>query len=131
MPRVPKGEMSLTEIRNLARQHNKLSSIKDIDKATRVNLIKQINKLGYEINHAKKMIKKRKSTGMDRTKSKIKVGGGGERKPQKATIKRKARAELVKGAKPVMKVKKKPPAIPANVKGKKTKPDRSKLIAGY
>lgn len=95
MGRVKKGELLLSEIRNLARQHNKLSTIKGIDTATRANLLKQIEKLGYEVNHEKKMIKKRSSTPFERSKGKIKVSGAGERKPQKETRK-KAEKERIK-----------------------------------
>jgi hypothetical protein len=95
MPRNPKGELSLSEIRNLARQHNKLQTIKGIDSATRGNLIKQIHDLGYEINHEKKMIKKRKMTAFERsTKGKVKVSSAGERKPQKATLKKKEKERI-------------------------------------
>jgi hypothetical protein len=96
MPRVKKGELSLSEIRNLARQHNKLSTIKGIDTATRANLIKQIENLGYVVNHEKKMIKKRSSTAFERSKGKIKVGGGGERKPQKETLKKREKERIKK-----------------------------------
>ena len=96
MPRVPKGELSLSEIRNLARQHNKLSTIKGIDTATRANLIQQIENLGYVINHEKKMIKKKSSTAFERSKGKIKVGGGGERKPQKETLKKREKERIKK-----------------------------------
>ena len=96
MPRVPKGELSLSEIRNLARQHNKVSTIKGIDTATRANLIKQIEALGYEINHEKKMIKKKSSTAFERSKGKIKVGGEGERKPQKETLKKREKERIKK-----------------------------------
>ena len=96
MPRVPKGELSLNEIRNLARQHNKASTIKGIDTATRANLIKQIEALGYEVNHEKKMIKKKSSSAFERSKGKIKVGGGGERKPQKETLKKREKERIKK-----------------------------------
>tara|TARA_Y100001938_G_C7772385_1_gene273878 strand:+ start:13 stop:444 length:432 start_codon:yes stop_codon:yes gene_type:complete len=96
MPRVPKGELSLNEIRNLARQHNKLSTIKNIDTATRANLIQQIEEMGYVINHEKKMIKKKPSTPFERSKGKIQVGGGGERKPQKATLKKREKERIKK-----------------------------------
>ena len=35
MPRNPKGEMNVSEIRNLVRQHNKVSVIKNVDKKSR------------------------------------------------------------------------------------------------
>ena len=46
MPRVKAGEMSLNEIRNLARQHNKASTIKDVDKLARRALLGEIEKKG-------------------------------------------------------------------------------------
>ena len=109
MPRVPKGELSLSEIRNLARQHNKVSTIKGIDTATRANLIKQIENLGYVINHEKKMIKKKSSTPFERSKGKIQVGGKGERKPQKETLKKREKERIKKtGPEPPKSTGKKP-----------------------
>jgi len=47
MPRPPKGQLSLGEIRNMARQHNKVSAIKNIDglsrKALVINLISKFD----------------------------------------------------------------------------------------
>ena len=109
MPRNPKGELSLSEIRNLARQHNKLQTIKGIDSSTRANLIKQIENLGYVVNHEKKMIKKRSSTPFERSKGKIKVGDKGERKPQKETLKKQEKERIKKtGAEPPKSTGKKP-----------------------
>ena len=99
MPRNPKGELSLSEIRNLARQHNRLQTIKGIDTATRANLIKQISDLGYEINHEKKMIKKKKMDSVERAKTKLRVGTGGERKPNIVTRK-KVERERIKTTEP-------------------------------
>lgn len=119
MPRVAKGELSLGEIRNLVRQHNKLSVIKGVDSKSRSALIKEIADMGYKIDHENKKIV--------RGKMEITTGKEGEQKPQKRTL----RKALVKGGDaPVMTGKKKPPPIPPNVKGKKIKPDRSKLIQG-
>ena len=117
MPKVPRGELSLGEIRNLVRQHNKVSVIKGVDSKSRDALIKEISDMGYKIDHANKKIV--------RGKMELKTGKEGEQKPQKRTL----RKALVKGGDaPVMTGKKKPPPIPPNVKGKKVKPDRSKLI---
>jgi hypothetical protein len=117
MPRVKSGELSLGEIRNLVRQHNKLSVIKGVDSKSRGALMKEISDMGYRIDHAGKKIV--------RGKMEITTGKAGEQKPQKKTL----RKELIKGGEePVMTGKKKPPPIPPNVKGKKIKPDRSKLI---
>lgn len=117
MPRVKSGELSLGEIRNLVRQHNKLSVIKGVDSKSRGALMKEISDMGYKIDHVGKKIV--------RGKMEITTGKAGEQKPQKKTL----RKELIKGGEePVMAGKKKPPPIPPNVKGKKIKPDRSKLI---
>jgi len=117
MPRNPKGELTLGEIRNLVRQHNKLSVIEGVDSKSRDSLIKEITKKGYRIDHAGKKVV--------RGEVEIKLGKEGEQKPQKRTI----RKALIKGGeKPVMTQKKKSPPIPKNVKGKRVKPDRSKLI---
>ena len=100
MPRNPKGEMSLTEIRNLARQHNKLSLISGIDTKTRASLIKEINDQGYRIDHENKRIVKTYKKMVARAqagKSKVSVSSAGERKPQKRTIKKKKREALKKG----------------------------------
>lgn len=112
MPRNPKGELSLNEIRNLARQHNRLSTIKGIDTATRASLIKQIEDLGYTINHEKKMIKKKRQSAMDRSKGKVKVGAGGERKPNIIT-KKKTERERIKKTEPA-------PAPKRKLKGRLT-----------
>tara|TARA_R110000751_G_scaffold293680_1_gene401381 strand:- start:518 stop:838 length:321 start_codon:yes stop_codon:yes gene_type:complete len=56
MPRNPKGEMSLGEIRNLAKQHNKLSTITGIETRTRKSLLEEIVKMGYRVDHEKKAI---------------------------------------------------------------------------
>ena len=101
MPRNPKGELNLTEIRNLARQHNKLSNIAGIDTKSRANLLKEIGELGYRVDHEKKRIvgtmsgmAKRAKTG----KTKISVGASGDKKPQKRTIKKAKREALKKGS---------------------------------
>ena len=60
MPRVKAGEMSLDEIRNIARQHNKVSTIKGIDKLSRKALIEEIENMGYNIDHENKKIVKNK-----------------------------------------------------------------------
>mgnify|MGYP003648576646 CR=1 FL=1 len=56
MPRNPKGEMSLGEIRNLAKQHNKLSTITGIETRSRKSLMEEIGKRGFRIDHEKKRI---------------------------------------------------------------------------
>jgi len=56
MPRNPKGEMTLGEIRNLAKQHNKLSTITGIETRSRKSLMEEIGKMGYRVDHEKKRI---------------------------------------------------------------------------
>jgi len=99
MPRVKAGEMSLPEIRNLARQHNKASTIKDVDKLSRSALIKEIEKMGYKIDHEKKRIIKRTMTNEERKAQNKSVAKEGERKPQKKTLRKKL---IAGGDKPVL-----------------------------
>jgi hypothetical protein len=56
MPRNPKGELTLGDIRNLVRQHNKLSVIKGVDSKTRTALLSEVSAMGYRIDHANKKI---------------------------------------------------------------------------
>ena len=121
MPRNPKGEMNVTEIRNLVRQHNKLSVISNVDKKSRTELINEIREKGYEVDHInKKIVKGGKSIAQSKE---------AEPKPQKRTKKK----ELIKGGEPPVLIgtrKATPPPIPENVKGKKVRPNRTALIAG-
>jgi hypothetical protein len=96
-----------------------LSVIKGVDSKSRADLIKEISGMGYKIDHAGKKIV--------RGKMEITTGKEGEQKPQKRTLRK---ALIAGGEAPVLKTPKHPP-IPPNVKGRKIKPDRSKLIAGY
>lgn len=123
MPRNPKGEMTVSEIRNLVRQHNKLSVISNVDKKSRKDLIDEIRKKGYEVDHInKKIVKGGESIAQEKT---------AEPKPQKRT---KKKALIKSGEPPVLvgakKKKSTPPPIPPNVKGKKVRPNRTALIAG-
>ena len=155
MPPAPKGEMSLSEIRNLVRQHNKMSTISPAQ--TRPKLLAAITDAGYKVDHVgKRLVKRPKLAATTKT---ISVAKGGAVKPQKRTV-RKAFAAASTGEKPVlvktksttkggarkgkpvgsrlaydatkqeaMKKKKSPP-IPANKKGRKIKPSRKELIQG-
>ena len=42
MPRNPKGEMNLADIRSLVRQHNKLQTITGVDTKSRAALVKEL-----------------------------------------------------------------------------------------
>ena len=122
MPRNPKGEMNVSEIRNLVRQNNILSVISNVDKKSRKELIDEIREKGYQVDHInKKIVKGGKS--IVQTKE-------AEPKPQKRTLKK----ALIKGGEPPVlvgeKKKAKPPPIPENVKGKRVRPNRTALIAG-
>ena len=134
MPRVKAGEMSLNEIRNLARQHNKASTIKDVDKLSRSALINEIEKMGYRLDHEKKRIIKRTMTNEERKAQNKSVSVEGERKPQKSTKKKMLKAG---GEAPVMvKPKAKPPSIqPALEKQRKAKAEkefkRKSFLGGY
>ena len=125
MPRVKAGEMSLDEIRNIARQHNKVSTIKGIDKLSRKALIEEIEKMGYNIDHENKKIVKNKLN--RKVNKEISVSAEGERKPQKRTKKKMLKEG---GEKPPMvqsKPKAKPPPIkPALEKQRKKKEELEK-----
>ena len=115
MPKVPKGQLSLGEIRNLVRQHNKASVISGVDTKSRSALIKELSDMGYKIDHPNKRIVK--------GKMEITTSSSGEQKPQKRT----RRKQLISGGEAPVLAKKYPP-IPPNVGGKKIKPDRKKII---
>jgi hypothetical protein len=127
MPRVKAGEMSLNEIRNLARQHNKASQIKGIDTLSRAKLISEIERMGYELDHEKKRILLKKKTALERKAQTKSVAPEGERKPQKRTKKKMLKEG---GEKPPMvqkKPKAKPPPIkPALEKQRKKKEEKEK-----
>tara|TARA_R110000796_G_scaffold73763_3_gene165738 strand:+ start:1016 stop:1339 length:324 start_codon:yes stop_codon:yes gene_type:complete len=95
MPRPPKGQLSLGEIRNMARQHNKVSAIKNIDGLSRKALLAEIEGMGYQVDHVKKMIYKvRARKGGEKV---IKVSKSGEVVPNKTTKKKVARKKLISG----------------------------------
>jgi len=135
MPRVKAGEMSLNEIRNLARQHNKASQIKGIDTLSRAKLISEIERMGYSVDHEKKRIVLKKKTAIERKNQTKSVAPEGERKPQKRTKKKMLKEG---GDAPVMtkpKPKAKPPPIkPALEKQRKKKEEKEKkrksLVSG-
>jgi hypothetical protein len=81
MPRNPAGELSLNEIRNLVRQHNRLTTIKGVDTKSRKQLLQEISDMGYKVDHSKKKIVRITAKGL----SKIEVSQGGEKKMQKRT----------------------------------------------
>ena len=106
-----KGEMTVDEIRNLVRQHNKLTHIDP--GLSRAKLISAIERSGYKIDHANKKI----VTSTARTSKKVKEGDktifrrkvgatdlteikqskSGQVKPQKRTVKKQKRQALIKG----------------------------------
>ena len=97
MPRNPAGELNLTEIRNLVRQHNKLTAITGVDTKSRKSLIEEIEGKGYRIDHAGKRLVRR--SGKGRLTKKIQVGGKGERKPN-ITTKKKIERQRIKDTEP-------------------------------
>ena len=52
MPGVKKGELKVSQIRELARGLNHILEIKAISTASRASLIKQIEAKGYSVDHA-------------------------------------------------------------------------------
>ena len=95
MPRIPAGELNLTEIRNLVRQHNKVSTISGWEKKSRKALLSEIADMGYMVNHAKKSIVKVR--GKKGGEKEIKVSEAGSQKPNKNTKKKVARKKLIAG----------------------------------
>ena len=97
-----KGEMPVEEIRNLVRQHNKLTHIDP--GLSREKLISAIQRSGYMIDHSKKKIvvkppefKKGRGRRIGATElTSIKVSKSGEVKPQKKTVKKQKRKALIK-----------------------------------
>jgi ribosome biogenesis SPOUT family RNA methylase Rps3 len=139
MPRNPKGEMNVSEIRNLVRQHNKLSVIDNVDKKSRATLIAEIRAKGFELDHKKKSIvsrtggkvieqsKKAEPKPQKATKKKMLIAGGD--KPvmaTKKTLKTKAKADKKAKIAEYDQMVRKYPTIPANVKGRKIGGKRKK-----
>ena len=103
--------MTVDEIRNLVRQHNKLTHIDP--GLSRAKLISAIERSGYKIDHAKKRIvtntgrSTRKVKEGEKTFIRPKIGAtelteikqskSGQVKPQKKTIKKQRRQALIKG----------------------------------
>ena len=132
MPRNPAGEMNVGEIRNLVRQHNKLSVIENVDKKSRADLIAEIRAKGFELDHKNKKIvnraggkaisqsKKAEPKPQKKTKKKMLMEGGD--KPvmaTKKTLQTKAKADKKAKIARYDQMVKKYPNIPANIKGKK------------
>jgi hypothetical protein len=137
MPRLQKGQLSLNEIRNLVRQHNKLTMIKGVDTKKRGDLIKELESHGYQIDHEnKKLLRTSRKVGAVAAK----VDEKGERKDQKKTIAKKKRKAFAEKEKPKVnpktgKPKMKPPPVAAAVakqKAAKLKKaaERKKLMGG-
>lgn len=94
MARIKKGELTLAEIKNLVRQHNKLSTIV-ISKKSRAQLIEEVEGLGYRIDHDKKQIKKVRIPKKNRV---LKVSDKGDTSTQKKKkVKQKKKEMLKKG----------------------------------
>jgi len=92
-----KNEMTVDEIRNLVRQHNKLTHINP--GLSRAKLISAIERSGYIINHKSKTIQVRGISKGNRVGPTNKViisqRKSGEVKPQKRTVRKKQRRALV------------------------------------
>tara|TARA_R110000737_G_scaffold351161_2_gene392490 strand:+ start:19147 stop:19635 length:489 start_codon:yes stop_codon:yes gene_type:complete len=151
MPRNPKGEMNLGDIRSLVRQHNKLNTITGVDTKSRAALLKDLTEHGYKVDHENKKIVKSadrveqvsikkdgtvKATGRSYTRKgakgqEISVGKAGERKPQAKTVAKAKRKAFAKQEKPNVNTKtgkpkmKPPPVGPAIAKQKAAKAQKS------
>ena len=94
-----KGEMNVEEIRNLVRQHNRLTHIDT--GLSRAKLISAIERSGYTINHKSKSIVIRGAASGRRigatNKVMISQAKSGEVKPQKRTVKKQQRKALIAG----------------------------------
>tara|TARA_Y100001938_G_scaffold144453_1_gene219023 strand:+ start:90 stop:431 length:342 start_codon:yes stop_codon:yes gene_type:complete len=55
-PKIPEGELTLAELKRLIKKYDELMGI-DPKGKTRLQLIDEIEKLGYEIRHKNKQIK--------------------------------------------------------------------------
>ena len=129
MPRLQKGQLSLGEIRNLVRQHNKLTMIKGVDTKKRADLIKELEGHGYKIDHENKKLLR---TSRKVATTAAKVDEKGERKDQKKTIAKKKRQAFAAKEKPMVNTKtgkpkmKPPPVGPAVAKQKAKKAAKAK-----
>lgn len=94
---IKKGEMTVDEIRNLVRQHNKLTHIDP--GLSRAKLISAIERSGYTINHkSKKIVVKSQNRKIGATNlQSISQSKSGEVKPQKRTVKKQQRKALIQG----------------------------------
>lgn len=82
--KVPEGEMTLTEIKRLIKKYDELMSI-DTKGKSREDLIKQIQEMGYTIDHANKSFKlTNKSKAMKRKPINVKMPPKAEKKPAKS-----------------------------------------------
>ena len=92
-----KGEMNVDEIRNLVRQHNRLTHIDP--GLSRAKLISAIERSGYTINHkSKKIVVKSQKGKVGATNlQSISQSKSGSVKPQKRTVKKQKRKALIQG----------------------------------
>lgn len=82
--KVPEGEMTLTEIKRLIKKYDELMSI-DTKGKSREDLIKEIENMGYTIDHANKSFKlTNKSKAMKRKPINVKMPPKAEKKPAKS-----------------------------------------------
>jgi len=92
-----KGEMTVDEIRNLVRQHNKLTHIDP--GLSRTKLISAIERSGYKLNHKSKTIQVRGAARGNRVgptnKVLISQRKSGQVKPQKRTVKKQQKKALI------------------------------------
>lgn len=99
MPRIKKGEMTLLEIKNLVRQHNKLTAI-SLTKKSRADLIEEIENMGYVIDHKKKSIVKKR---IRKNNKVLKVGDEGDNASQRKKKEKQKKKDMLKksGSAPV------------------------------
>ena len=99
MARIKKGEMTLLEIKNLVRQHNKLTAI-SLTKKSRADLIEEIENMGYVLNHNNKSIVKKR---VRKNNKVLKVGDQGDSASQRKKKEKQKKKDMLKkgGSAPV------------------------------
>jgi len=97
-PKIPEGELNLTQLKKLIKQYNVKMTV--VTKGmTRDQLIKEITKLGYKIDHAnKKLIHTDKGKKMKRKPESVKMPPPAPKKTEadKTASKKKERERIIK-----------------------------------
>jgi len=98
MPKIPDGELNLTQLKKLIKQYNVKMSV-DTKGMKRDELIAEITKLGYKIDHAnKKLVHTNKGKKMKRKPESVKMPAPAPKKTEadKTASKTKKRESIIK-----------------------------------